>query len=112
MYKNAFNCEIIDKLHNDELALKYYQIPEKQYFISFYYTVLLYLLYNQDVNLIIKEVKNVLNQKNTTKKMLENLGMLNDVDKCLFEKGYNLILREYKINKLIFVLTNNLRLID
>jgi len=94
MHNNAFNSEITHELRNDQLSLKYYQMPEKQYFISFYYTVLLYLLYHQDANLIITEVKNVLSQKNTTKKMLENLGMLNDIDKQSFEKGYNLILRK------------------
>lgn len=93
MYNNAFNGEVIEILQSDKEALKYYQLPERQYFISFYYTVLLYSLYNQDSKSVTKEIQNVLNQSITTQKMLEHFGMLNSLDQYSFEKGYSLILK-------------------
>lgn len=95
MYNNAFNIEVIEKLHHDKEALRYYQMPEKQYFISFYYTVLIYSLYCQDSKTLIQGIRDVLNQKITTLKMLEQFGMLNNLDHSSFEKGYSFILKKH-----------------
>lgn len=95
MYSNSFNNEATEKLQHDKKALKYYQMPEKQYFISFYYTTLLYLLHNHDSKTIIPKIQDVLSQRITTQKMLEQFGMLNDLDQSSFEKGYGLILQNF-----------------
>lgn len=94
MYSNIFNTETTENLQHDKMALKYYQMPEKQYFISFYYTTLLYLLYNHDSKTIIQKTRDVLSQRITTQKMLEQFGMLDDLDQYSFEKGYSLILKD------------------
>lgn len=96
MYNNAFNTRVIEKLQEDKDALKYYQMPENQYFISFYYTVLLYSLYCEDSKTVIQGIRDVLYQKITTQKMLEQFGMLNHLDASSFEKGYSLILKNHK----------------
>ena len=92
MYNNAYNDEILEKLQNDKEGLKYYQIPEHQYFISFYYTALVYKMYNDSPEDILTIIKNVLNQKITTKEMLERLNIYDDINETSFEKSFSLIL--------------------
>ena len=76
----------------DKEGLKYYQIPEHQYFISFYYTALVYKMYNDSPEDILTIIKNVLNQKITTKEMLERLNIYDDINETSFEKSFSLIL--------------------
>lgn len=95
MYNNAFNTGVIERLQDDKEALRYYQMPEKQYFISFYYTVLLYSLYCEDSKTLIQGTSDVLHQKITTQKMLEQFGIFNNLDCSSFEKGYSLILKNH-----------------
>ena len=95
MYNNIFREDIIKVLQNDQKALLYYQMPEKQYFIAFYYTILLYDLYCQDEKSVRLTLQSVLKQEITTKQMLENYGLLKNVDNVSFEKSYSLVLKNH-----------------
>lgn len=91
MYKQAFDEDVITELHDNPDKLKCYQMPYNQYFISFYYTILLYLHYLDNPQQILKEIKEVLHQRITTKNLLERLNLLNGIDESSFTKGYNLL---------------------
>ncbi|MCH5167643.1 MAG: hypothetical protein J1F35_07135 [Erysipelotrichales bacterium] len=91
MYNHAFSDEIESTLKGDDL--RYYQIPEKQYFISYYYTILLYSLLSDAPSEVIKEVREVLNQRLTTYKMLNQFDLLNCVNEEAFKIGCSKMLR-------------------
>lgn len=89
MYKNSYNDEVFQKLQNETDMLSYYQMPENIYFISFYYTVLIYSMYKQNPKEVLTEMQNVLNHKVTTKILLNNLGILDRIDSNVFNETYN-----------------------
>lgn len=86
MYNNVHHKKELSQLDND--TLKYYQMPEDMYLISFYYALLLYSLYKQSPKEILTEMQNVLHHKITTKELLERLNLLNDVNKTSFNDEY------------------------
>ncbi len=93
MYNIAFTEDVLQTLKNDEIGLKYYQILEKQYFISFYYTVLIYILYKDEPQKILNMIKKVLKQEITTLEMLEQLNIVGDLKSKDFEEGFKLTLK-------------------
>ena len=95
MYQNTFNEEVYGKLYNNSEMLTYYQMPENIYFISFYYTILLYSIYKQNPKEILTEMQNVLQHKITTRTLLERFGILNTINKNTFDEEYHkLILKK------------------
>ena len=88
MYNNAYREEIYHILKNYTELIDYYQIPENIYFISFYYTILLYSIYLKDKTKVLEEIQKVLNQEITTKELLEEFGLLNKINQNTFYNEY------------------------
>lgn len=70
-----------------------YKLLDYQYFISFYYTILLYELYLRYPKTILREFKNVLLQNKTTQEVLEYFEMYEKLKIFEFDKGYERLLK-------------------
>ena len=93
MYNSAYSNEVLDGFKNDEINLKYYQMWEKLYFISFYYTIVVYALYKQDPQEILSIIKKVLKQELTTLNMLKQLNIVRYLQPKLFKEGAEYVLK-------------------
>ena len=93
MYNSAYSNEVLDRLENDKMSLKYYQMPENIYFISFYYTIVVYALYKQDPQEILSIIKKVLKQELTTLNMLKQLNIVRYLQPKLFKEGTEYVLK-------------------
>lgn len=83
MYQNAYHPSVTHTLDKDNLKL--YQMPENMYFLSFYYTLMLYSIYRESPKDILILVEKVLQKEMTTKELLEYLGVFNHIDETMFE---------------------------
>lgn len=70
-----------------------FKLLDYQYFISFYYTILLYNLYNKHPNDILREFKKVLLHEKTTKEILEYFEIYEQTKIDEFNKGYERLLK-------------------
>lgn len=93
MYNSAYSNEVLDRLENDKMSLKYYQMQENIYFISFYYTIVVYALYKQDPQEILSIIKKVLKQELTTLNMLKQLNIVRYLQPKLFKEGTEYVLK-------------------
>lgn len=92
-YDNAIN-----QMKKRELKDLYKVIATRsgQYLNSFYYSLLLYNLYKNDPKRVLELVNRVLNHEMTTRKMLEELGILYSSNTQVFEEELRIIKKVLK----------------
>lgn len=94
LFLSEMNQDIIKakNLIENKFDFEIYKLLDYTYFISFYYTILLYELYSKYPQTILKEFKNVLLHKKTTQELLEYFDIYNKYKTTEFDKGYKRIL--------------------
>lgn len=93
-YETNYSLEFIEKFKNDPELYTYHRFRCDVYFISFYYAVMLYSLYKNNSKLILKEIKNILDNNKTTLDLIELFEFNKKIDIETFDKEYNLIINK------------------
>lgn len=87
---NQHEANSLKYFDNNE-DIRFYQIAEVKYFISYYYAILLYELYGEDKLEIIKLIKELLKQNITTFDLFKELNLNNHINEEKYNNGLKLI---------------------